>query len=86
MKGYGDAMKRPKAIRVLPQKDYCLLVTFNNNEQRVFDMSSYLAHKPFEELKNPALFNTVKPAGLSIEWINGQDICPDDLYFNSVAV
>jgi hypothetical protein len=25
----------------------------------------------------------VKPAGLSIEWLYGQDICPDELYYNS---
>jgi hypothetical protein len=36
------------------------------------------------ELKNITLFNTAKPAGLSIEWLHGQDICPDELYYNSV--
>ena len=41
--------------------------------------------KAYQELKTPALFNTVKPAGLSIEWLHGQDICPDDLYYNSIA-
>lgn len=29
------------------------------------------------------MFNTVKIAGLSIEWENGTDICPDELYNNS---
>lgn len=28
---------------------------------------------------------TVKVGGLSIEWANGADICPDELYYNSVA-
>jgi len=76
-------MNRPRAISVTPKADYHLLVTFSNNEKRVFDVRPYLDFKPFEELKNPAIFNTVKPAGLSIEWIHGQDICPDDLYYNS---
>jgi hypothetical protein len=35
-------------------------------------------------LRSPAIFNTVKPAGLSIEWVHGQDVCPDELYYNSV--
>jgi len=29
------------------------------------------------------MFNTVKIAGLSIEWENGADICPDELYNKS---
>ncbi len=79
-------MIRPKAVNVVPQDDYCLLVTFSNDEKRVFDVKPYLDFKPFIELKNPAVFNTVKPAGLSVEWIHGQDICPDELYYNSVPV
>ncbi len=75
---------RPRAVKVIPQPDYCLLVTFGNGEERVFDVKPYFDFKPFHELKIPALFNTVKPAGLSIEWLHGQDICPDELYYNSV--
>ena len=77
-------MIRPKAIDVKPRSDYRLLVTFSNNEKRLFDVKPYLRFKPFNELRNAALFNTVKPAGLSIEWLHGQDICPDELYYNSV--
>jgi hypothetical protein len=76
----------PWAIDVAPQPNYCLLVTFNNNEKRIFDVKPYFEFKRFQELKIPALFRTAKPAGLSIEWIHGQDICPDELYRNSVPV
>ena len=86
LKDSGNVMIRPKAIKVLPQPDYCLLVTFSNNENRLFDVKPYLDFGNYNELKNPILFNTVKPAGLSIEWIHGQDICPDELYYNSVPV
>ena len=79
-------MIRPKAINVTPQADYCLLITFSNDEKRVFDVKPYLDFKPFAELKNLSMFNTVKPAGLSIEWLHGQDICPDELYYNSVPI
>ena len=77
---------RPKAISVIVQPDYCLLVTFSNNEKRLFDVKPYLDFKPFEELRNPIIFSTVKPAGPSIEWMHGQDICPDELYNNSIPV
>ena len=79
-------MLRPRAVEVSAQSGYCLLVTFNNNEKRIFDVKPYLDFKPFDELRNPVIFNTVKPAGLSIEWIHGQDICPDELYYNSVPI
>ena len=79
-------MIRPRAIEVTTEPNYLLLVLFSNNEKRLFDVKPYLNFKPFEELKNPAIFNTVKPAGLSVEWVHGQDICPDELYYNSVSV
>jgi hypothetical protein len=79
-------MIRPKAIDVTPQADYNLLVTFCNNEKRLFDVKPYLDFKPFKELKNPVIFNTVKTGGLSIEWVHGQDICPDELYYNSIPI
>jgi hypothetical protein len=79
-------MIRPKAVKVSTQADYCLLVTFSNEEERIFDVKPYLDFKPFAELRNPVIFNTVKPAGLSIAWIHGQDICPDELYYNSTPV
>lgn len=77
-------MLRPRAVEVSVQADYCLLITFNNGEKRIFDVKPYFDFAPFAELKATALFNTVKPAGLSIEWAHGQDICPDDLYYNSI--
>ena len=77
---------RPRAIAVKPLVDYRLLITFANNEERVFDVKPYLDLKPFNQLKNPTLFNTVYVAGLSVEWITGQDICPDELYFNSTPI
>ena len=79
-------MLRPKAVEVSVLPEYCLLITFSNNEKRLFDVKPYFSFKPFYELKNEVLFNTVKPAGLSVEWIHGQDICPDDLYYKSIPV
>ena len=77
---------RPRAIDVKPLQDYKLLITFSNNEKKIFDVTPYLKYKQFVELKNPTIFKTVKIAGLSIEWINGADICPDELYNNSEKI
>ena len=75
---------RPKAIEVKPVEDYVLLIKFDNGEEKRFDVKPYLEHKAFSELKNKELFKTVKIGGLSIEWANGVDICPDELYNNSI--
>ena len=45
------AVKKVKAI-----EDYKLLVTFENNENRIFDMSPYLTIGKFAELKDKSLF------------------------------
>ena len=51
--------------------------------KKIFDVKPYMNFKPFDELKNIALFNSVKIDGLSISWANNTDICPDELYNNS---
>ena len=79
-------MIRPKAVEVTPIDNYFLLIRFNNNEKKKFDVKPYLSFKPFAELKSPTLFASVKVAGLSIEWLHGQDICPDELYYNSLPI
>ncbi len=74
---------RPKAIDVKVLKDYELEILFDNNEKKIFDVKPYFKFKVFEELKEDNKFETVKISGLSIEWDNGADICPDELYNNS---
>lgn len=76
---------RPRAVDVKPLTDYRLLVTFINQEQRVFDVKPYIRGSWFGKLKDPVVFNAVRIGGLSIEWPDGQDICPDELYVNSVT-
>lgn len=74
---------RPRAMEVKPLEDYKLLITFTNNEKKIFDVKPYLDFKSFDQLKNKVLFDAVHIGGLSVEWATGQDICPDELYFNS---
>lgn len=77
---------RPKAIDVKVLNDYTLEITFDNNEKKIFDVKPYFKFKLFEELKDIKKFNSVKISGLSIEWENGADICPDELYNNSTTI
>lgn len=74
---------RPKAIDVKVLNNYELEILFDNNEKKIFDVKPYFRFNIFEELKDLKKFEKVKIAGLSIEWENGADICPDELYNNS---
>ncbi|MBF0207012.1 MAG: DUF2442 domain-containing protein [Oligoflexia bacterium] len=79
-------MIRPKVVKVEPVEDYKLILSFNNGERKIFDVRPYLNLPLFMELKNITIFNTVRVEGLSIAWKNGQDLCPDDLYENSISM
>ncbi len=77
---------RPKAIDVKPLKDYQIEIKFDNGEIKILDVKPYFKFKIFKELKEENKFATVKISGLSIEWENGADICPDELYNNSKKI
>jgi hypothetical protein len=74
----------PKAIDVKPLNDYMLEVKFDNEEIRIFDVKPYFKFTIFKQLKEEDKFKKVKISGLSIEWENGADICPNELYNNSI--
>ncbi|MGK5093759.1 DUF2442 domain-containing protein [Deltaproteobacteria bacterium TL4] len=73
-------------IKVKPLEHYKLLLTFENEEKRIFDVSPYLEIGVFKELKSPSLFNSVKVNFDSIEWSNQADLDPELLYQKSVKV
>lgn len=76
----------PRVKQVKANPDYTLLITFTNNERKIFDVKPYLESGIFKELKEPALFNSVHVFLGSIQWKNGQDLCPDTLYEESKPV
>ena len=72
---------RVKSVRAM--QDYKLQLTFTNGEKRIFDIRPYLSKGVFQELMNETLFQTVRVSLGSIQWQNGQDLCPDCLYIES---
>jgi len=75
----------PRVINVKPGQDFTLMVTFNNGEQKSFDVKPYLGIGMFKELKDEGIFNSVKPFLGSIQWANGLDFCPDTLYLEGTS-
>lgn len=74
----------PKLFKVKPLEGYRLLLEYSNGEKRTLDTAYWLDKPMYQELKNKTLFNTVKIEGITVVWIHGQDIAPEDLYEYSV--
>ena len=76
----------PRVTSVTATSDYKLCLQFNNNEERVYDCSDLLEFGVFKELKDINYFKQVKALAGTVVWPHEQDICPDTLYLDSVAI
>jgi hypothetical protein len=76
----------PRVIRVKPADNYTLRIVFTNGEEGIFDVKPYLDKGIFNELKDPAIFNSARPDGLGIEWSNMVSLCPDTVYLDSIKI
>ena len=72
--------------KVKATNDHKLVIDFNNNERRLFDITPYLNIGRFVELKNIDMFKTVRVSFDTIEWENGLDIDPEFLYAKSERI
>jgi len=69
---------------VKPLDNYFLLLKFENEEEKLFDVKPYLDIGKFKELKDETLFKSVKISFDSIEWDNQLDLDPELLYLKSL--
>lgn len=76
-------MNRPKVVAVSASESYQVMLKFDNGEVRIFDVKPYIKGEWYSELNDLSYFRKVRIEGLSISWPNGQDVCPDELYYNS---
>lgn len=79
-------MLQPRLLRVEPEEHLKLRLTYETGEIRLFDVAPYANGSWFGELKDERYFRTVRmlPGGVGVEWGNGQDIAPHELYECSV--
>jgi hypothetical protein len=76
----------PYVKSVKPQENYCLLLTFDNGERRIFDLKPYLEKPVFKQLKNTVIFKTARVLSGSVEWQGDVDLSYDTLYLESKAI
>ncbi|MBK6087951.1 DUF2442 domain-containing protein [Ruminococcus difficilis] len=94
------ARGRKRLAAVAPQHDFTLLLTYEDGEQRVYDMKPLLekggVFEPFREyaaFQRVYLDDTCSVAwdidpdiDSSVVWNNKVDICPDGCYVDSVPL
>ena len=73
----------PLVVLVEPENDYKLVITFDNGEKRVFDVTPFLDKGIFIELKDINYFQKVTVAFGAVEWPHEQDFSNDTLYLLS---
>jgi hypothetical protein len=80
-------MLQPRLVNVEPVDYLKLRLTYETGEVKIFDVSPYANGSWYGELKEDAYFRTVQmlPGGTGVEWRNGQDIAPHELYECSVS-
>ncbi|MGM9935932.1 MAG: DUF2442 domain-containing protein [Candidatus Ornithomonoglobus sp.] len=79
-------MKYPKVTDVKPVENYNVIITYETGERKKFDVAPYITGNWFGKLKQPDIFNSVRPCGNTIEWCDGQDIAPHELFELSTAL
>ena len=65
-----------------------LRLYYETGEVKLFDVTPYATGSWYGQLKDEDYFRTVQmlSGGIGIEWPEGQDIAPHELYENSVIV
>jgi hypothetical protein len=79
---------QPKIVDLETLSDYKLRIRYETGEERLFDVSPYIRGDWYGRLKEPSYFRTVHviPGGTGIEWPDGQDIAPHELYEASADI
>ena len=81
-------MFQPRLVKVEPAASMKLILHYETGEVKVFDATPYAEGSWYGQLKDEYYFQSVHllPEGVGIEWTNGQDIAPHELYELSVAI
>ena len=75
-------MQYPKIKSVNVIDNYTLLIEFDNNQKKKYDVTPLLNKEMFSPLKNPALYKAVKVeiGGYAVTWNSDIDISEYELW------
>ena len=75
-----------RVIAVTANNDFSLDLEFNDGSVKRFDAKPYLDYEVFRELKDLDYFKQVRIAFGTVQWPHDQDISPETLYLEGVAM
>ena len=75
-----------KVIAVSANRDFSLDLKFSDGSLKRFDVTPYLDRGIFTELKNLDYFKQARVAFGTVQWPNEQDIAPETLYLDGIAI
>ena len=70
----------PSVIKVIPNEDFTLNVTFDNDEEGVLDMKPHLGFGVFQKIADYECFKRVRVAFDTVEWDSDVDLDPEFVY------
>lgn len=76
----------PRIENVIALDNYQLEITYVNGEKKLYDMYKNLVLDYYKNLNNIGYFKLAKSVQTTIEWPNGEDIDPNELYENSIKI
>ena len=81
-------MLQPNIIKIEPIAPLQLKLQYATGEVKLFDVTPYSTGSWYGMLQDDAYFKQVRilDDGTGIEWPEGQDIAPHELYENSFSV
>ncbi len=76
----------PRIKNVLANDNYELIIEYENGQKKKYNMKPLLNESFYNSLNNIAYFKLAKSAQVTVEWPNGEDIDPNELYNNSEEI
>lgn len=94
------ASGKKRIVAVKPQADYSLLITFDNGEKRLYDVSPYIKegtvfsfladidnfNRVYVDKQNSIAWDVDPTIDSDVVWNNKVDLCPDGCYIDSVPI
>lgn len=77
----------PNIIRAMALNNYLIYLKYETNEEKIYNMEKLInENKFYNRLKDKTYFKNIQVRGDSIEWKNGEDVAPENLYYNSIDI
>lgn len=76
----------PRIKEVIYKNKFKLILTFENDEMKEFDLSPYLHYPVFEPLADESFCSKAKTFNGTVVWDDNIDFDPDTLYLESKSL